>query len=906
MKAPVIGEYLGRYEIVRALGSGAMGQVYAAYDASLDREVALKVLRAQFANDFERRERFEREAKAIAALDHPNIVTIYSVEEDDGTHFLTMQLVEGKTLDQIVPEHGMGVGDFLDLALRLVEAVAAAHRKGIVHRDLKPSNVMVTDDGRLKVLDFGLAKLRNGGVGALSAADPSTVGLTFEGQIIGTVAYMSPEQAEGRAADHRSDIFALGVLMYEMATGEVPFDGDTPISVMSSIIRDTPTLITRLRPGLPPHLARIIRTCLAKDPVRRFQTAIDLRNALDDLKGELQSGEFERVVPLIEEPEVRPAPLPPRPVMPIVRGVAGVALVVGALATGIWWGRNTDGAGGGATTDVARRAQPAPLRLTSQSSLVGSPSWSPNGAELAYSSDVSGSMDIWHQEADGRARRITELPGNETDPDWAPDDSSIAYTSDFGNNGIQLVSPHGGRPGRLTSFGARPKWSPDASRIVFEWRGDVYLVAAQAGAEPSVLVEGTAGSPHPIWSHDGRRIYYWNRSDADVYVISADGGQGAPLGLVPAGQEVSGLAAANDGSFLILSLGPYGGNKDIWKVALDSTGKPSDEPVRLTWPTTDDVQPALSPDNRQLAYAARRVVRHLWSYEFDPQTGRLTGVPTQLTGASDSNYYPSVSADGTQVVWTAHRTSDQGQLYAMRLDDEGLERKVSAVWERGVREVGGAFSPVDEGLLFTSTSRNAYELWRAPCALECVPTRVSDAEHPIRDVMPSWAPDASEVAFYSNRAGNWDIWAMTIGNGGQRRRLTVEDSFEMYPTYSPSGRQIAFWTNRDGGGGDVWVVDANGGGDARPMAVSDAQEGWSAWSPDERWFFFASDRSGAFNIWAQRPGEMAAAFQVTSFEDLDHGLPEAVLYTKFAVTSTSLIIPVEDRSGGLWVIEDVR
>jgi len=904
MKVPVVGEFLGRYEIVRTLGSGAMGQVYAAYDETLGREVALKVLRAQFSDDFERRQRFEREAKAIAALDHPNIVTVYSVEEDDGTHFITMQLVEGKTLDELVPSGGLPVSTFLDLALRLVEAVAAAHRKGIVHRDLKPTNVMVTEDGRLKVLDFGLAKLREDGAAGARIADPETMGLTLEGQIIGTVAYMSPEQAEGRAADHRSDIFSLGVLLYEMATGDAPFHGDTPISVMSSIIKDTPTLITRLKPGLPPHLGRIIRTCLAKDPVRRYQTAIDLRNALDDLKIELQTGEFEATGELAQEPE-RAAPASreaglPRP----LRAASIVALVVAAMALGALWGMSR---GGGATPGGdAINGQPAPLRLTSQASLAGSPSWSPAGTELVYSSDVNGTMDLWHQEADGRTRRLTSMPGDETDPDWAPDDSSVAYTSDFGNNGIHLVSPHGGQPSRLTDFGVRPKWSPSADRIVFEWRGDVYVVETHGSSEPRVLVEDTAGSPHAIWSHDGSRIYYWSRSDADVFMMPVDGGAPEALDLVPAGQEVAGLAASDDGRFLVLSRGPYGGNKDIWKVTLGGDGRPDGAPVHLTWPTTDDVDPAISPDGRKLAYAARRITRHLWAYDFDPVSARPTGVQQQLTTASDSNYYPSVSADGSELVWTAHRTSDQGQLYSMRLDGELIENKVTTVWERPVREIGGAFAPGGDGLLFTSTWRGAYELYRARCIVDCVPTPLTDTEHPVRDVMPSWSPSGDRVVFYSNRSGNWDIWSLVLGNGGEPRRLTQALTFEMYPSYSPSGRYIAYWTNRDGGDGDLWEIDAESGNNARPLAVSDAQEGWGVWSPDERWFFFASDRSGSFNIWAQEAdAEHPEPFQVTRFSALDRGLPEAVLYTKFAVAPGRLIIPVEERSGGLWLLQDI-
>jgi len=901
MRVPKVGENLGRYEIVRAIGSGAMGEVFAAYDESLAREVALKVLRPQFSEDFERRQRFEREAKAIAALDHPNIVTIYSVEEDDGTHFITMQLVEGRTLDELIPEGGMDTATFLELSLRLVEAVAAAHLKGIVHRDLKPSNVMVGDDGRLKVLDFGLAKLRDDAHDFAALVDPSTIGLTLEGQIIGTVAYMSPEQAEGRAADHRSDIFSLGVLMYEMATGELPFDGDTPMSLMSSIIKDTPVLITRRKPGLPAHLARIVRSCLAKDPVRRYQTAIDLRNALDALKDELQSGEFESIVVADGGTDVGYMPGQKSSPLSWVVGTAAVGAV--ALLAGFWLGGFTGEASTTATADGAGNGQPAPIRLTSQAGLVGSPSWSPDGSDIVYSSDVSGSMDLWHQEEDGRARRFTDLPGNETDPDWAPNGLLVAYTADFGSEGIQLIDPHGSNPAQLTEFGARPKWSPDSERIMFDWRGDIYVVDAQVGAVPRELVVGTAGKPQPIWSHDGSRVYYWSRSEADVYMMTvADGGKGEPLGLVPTGQEVTGLAAADDGTFFVMSVGPYGGNKDIWKVRLGDDRRPVGAPVRLTWPTSDDIDPALAPGGNQMAYIARHIVRHLWAYEFDPQTAQLTGMQTQLTAAADSNYYPSISADGEVLVWTAHRTSDQGQLYSMRLDDF-VETKVTTNWDRAVREIGGTFSP-DGELVLSSTAHGSYELWQVPCAADCVPTNLTRTEHPERDVLPTFSPDGSGVAFYSNRAGNWDIWTKEIGNGGDPQRLTRSASFEMYPTYSPSGDRIAFWTNRDGGGGDIWVIDSKNGASPSPLVVDPAQEGWSAWSPDGQWFFFISDRSGSFNVWAQ-PAAGGDPHRVTRFEALHTGLPEAVLYTKFAVAPGRLIIAVEDRSGGMWRLDGI-
>ena len=281
---------LGHYRIVRPIGAGGMGEVFLADDGKLGRKVALKVLAHALAADPERRGRFEREARAVAALNHPNIITIYSVEDLDGVLFLTMELVEGKTLTELIPPHGMSLEQLLHVGIPLADAVGAAHQRGITHRDLKPANVMVTDEGRVKVLDFGLAKLQEESpVDGLSAT--MTQGqLTAEGRIVGTVAYMSPEQAQGKAVDARSDVFSLGVLLFEMATGEKPFKGDTNMSVLSAIIKDTPSSVTDLRQDLPRDVGRILRRCLAKDPEERYQTAKDLRNDLRLLKEDLDTG----------------------------------------------------------------------------------------------------------------------------------------------------------------------------------------------------------------------------------------------------------------------------------------------------------------------------------------------------------------------------------------------------------------------------------------------------------------------------------------------------------------------------------------------------------------------------------------------------------------------------------------
>ena len=275
------GTKFGPYEIQSPLGAGGMGEVYRATDTKLGRDVALKVLPGEMAQDPERLARFRREAKALAQLDHPNIVTIYSVEECDGVHFLTMQLVEGLPLDRVIPQGGLPFEQIVEIASALGDALAAAHDKGIVHRDLKPANVMVSNEGRVKVLDFGLAK-------DVGASDPADATLTSDhrtqaGMVMGTPAYMSPEQTSGRPLDHRTDIFSLGVVLHEMATGRRPFDGSSSAELVSAILRDNPPPVTDARPDLPSDLARIVRRCLEKDPRHRLQTARDVSNEFRDL-----------------------------------------------------------------------------------------------------------------------------------------------------------------------------------------------------------------------------------------------------------------------------------------------------------------------------------------------------------------------------------------------------------------------------------------------------------------------------------------------------------------------------------------------------------------------------------------------------------------------------------------------
>ncbi len=287
----MLGKELNHYKILRELGRGGMGAVYAAEDTRLQRQIALKVLPEDVADDEERLRRFQREARAVAALNHPNIVVVHSVEESGGCHFITMELVEGGSLADVIPPGGLPLEKFFDYGIALAEAISAAHESGITHRDLKPTNVMVTPDGRIKVLDFGLAKLSEPEVSDEDETQLQTDSLTADGKIVGTAAFMSPEQAEGKPVDHRADIFSLGILLFQMATGDRPFKGESTISLLTAIIRDQAPSVTDLKANLPRHLARVIARCLEKNPEHRYQSAKDVRNELTGLRQELASGD---------------------------------------------------------------------------------------------------------------------------------------------------------------------------------------------------------------------------------------------------------------------------------------------------------------------------------------------------------------------------------------------------------------------------------------------------------------------------------------------------------------------------------------------------------------------------------------------------------------------------------------
>ena len=520
----MIGRTLSHYKVLEKLGSGGMGEVYVAEDTKLSRQVALKALPPEMASS-ERRMRFEREAKAVAALNHPNIVTIHSVEEAEGIHFITMELVRGKTLSELIPQKGLPLNKFFEVAIPLADAVSAAHQKGITHRDLKPDNLMVSDEERLKILDFGLAKLKQefaeAGISELPTQSP-----TQEGRILGTVAYMSPEQAEGKSVDHRSDIFSIGIILYQMATGERPFKGDTTVSILSSILREAPASVTEVNPDIPRDLGKIIRRCLTKDPERRYQSAKDVRNELEELKQDVDSGEVLGGVPTARSRNRRP----------VLAAVAVVAVIAGTLGYIL------------RPAEVAEVTTGSPIagtftQLTSQPGLERAPGLSPDGAFFVYQSQASGNWDIYLQRVGGeRSMNLTEKsPAGDWAPAFSPDGKEVAFNSERLGGGIFIMGATGENVRRLTDAGLNPAWSPDGSEVAYAedfatplGRGNVpsklWAVNVTSG-EKRLITEGDA--VEPSWSPHGHRIAYWGlpkgSSQRDIWTIPSQGGEAVPV-----------------------------------------------------------------------------------------------------------------------------------------------------------------------------------------------------------------------------------------------------------------------------------------------------------------------------------------------------------------------------------------
>jgi len=758
----MIGRTLGHHQILEKLGGGGMGDVYAALDTQLSRKVALKLLRPEAASSAERRNRFEREAKTIAALHHPQIVTVYSIEEAEGLHYITMEWVEGKTLEALIPTSGMDLGRFLELASPIADALSAAHQSGVTHRDLKPANIMVDESGKVKVLDFGLAKLRPE-PSPPEMSELPTESLTREGVLLGTPAYMSPEQAEGKSVDHRSDIFSLGVTFYQMLTGQRPFSGSGPASILASILHHTPPTLTEIRPELPSDVGRIVRRCLAKDPERRFQTATDLRNELEEIAEELKGH------------QPRPASARPRGARWLVAAVGVGAVILALLSLALFRGRSM-------TTAWTIRP------VTNFVGYEDFPSSSPDGTFVAYADDASGSMDIFVMSSGGgRPVRLTDSPADEVSPRWSPDGRLIAFVSDRGRGTqIYLVPPLGGAERQLVetgipylermdeawaTLGAQP-WSPDSKEVVFSRAGPsggiaLWKVELETGQETQ-LSRPPQGSDdvQASWAFDGRRIVFCRRRGGlgSLWLLSATDGTANPL--VEDENDSFQPAWSADGRRVVFA-STRAGSVNLWEV--DVQAKRARQITTGTW----DWSPSVARDGK-LLYTGFLDQSDLYWLELGAGEERLT------FNTSD-NFAPRISPDRERIVYQSNRTGNDEIWVLDRAT--GTERPLT---QHPAWDTLPDWSPDGQEIAFLSNREGKFQLW-VMNAEGGAPRRLGSQEIPVNGYgctalrpAPRWSPDGKSIGYLAPGEQGIGLWVVDRDGGDARPRLWGALRFDWY------------------------------------------------------------------------------------------------------------------------------
>ena len=798
------GRQIGRYEVLSHIGRGGMGEVFLARDASLGRKVALKLLRAEFTGDEGRLRRFRQEARAASALNHPNILTIHEIGQADTLHFMATEYVEGETLRQHSARAPMTLGRVLDVAVQVAGALAAAHHAGIVHRDIKPENVMLRTDGYVKVLDFGLAKL----------ADPKAVGgagptlpqaVTEPGRVMGTVSYMSPEQARGMEVDARTDIWSLGVMIYEMAAGHQPFEGETASDVMALVLQKEPPPLAHFTQEVPAELERMVRKALRKDKEERYQTIKDLLIDLRNLRKELDvEAEMER----FSSPAISRMSGSGRSTAATAHSTSSaeyivtevkqhrraVALILGiiilaAVTLYVLPRRNP-------LTKEAPTMKATFTQLSEQPGPEFFPSLSPDGKSFVYASYASGNLDVYLQRVGGRnpINLTKDSLSDDTQPAFSPDGEHITFRSEREGGGIFVMGATGESVKRLTDFGFNPAWSPDGKEIACADEnlidpnlrlnpGSRIWAVNVATGEKRLLTE--KHSMQPNWSPRGVRVAYFG--------VRMPGGQ-----------------------------------RDIWTIPAAGG-----EPVEVTNDQALDWNPVWSPDGKYLYFASDRGgSMNLWRIPLEENSGKVLGQPEAVTTPSSYSGDMSFSHDGKRIVYT--QTVNRVNLQQVGFDPRRETVTGQPVWiTQGSRWAGAPnLSPDGEWLAFDSQGGQQEDLFVIRRDGTSLRQLTNDME---RDRMPRWSPDGRRLAFYSNRSGNFDAIWLINSDGSGLQQLTHTSKSATRPVWSPDGTRLAY--HNDGGATSIIEVGKSWHEQSPEVlpAISDSSDWfpWS-WSPDGR------------------------------------------------------------------------
>ncbi len=737
------GTRLGAYDVIGLLGAGGMGQVYRARDTKLNRYVAIKVLPDDLARDPERLARFTREAQTLAALNHPNIAHIHGLEENNGIVALVMELVEGHDLSVLIAGGPIPLAEALPIARQIAEALEAAHEQGFVHRDLKPANVKVREDGTVKLLDFGLAKglLQDDSreISGTLANSPTIASpaVTGAGVVLGTAAYMAPEQARGKKIDRRVDIWAFGVVFYEMLTAIRLFEGESVAETLGLIFSREPDL-DALPPTTPPGIRRIIGRCLVKDPRQRLRDAGDARLLIDDaIEGKSDSVSASAAA-------APSAPQSSRSPWPIVGACAIVAILAGAVG---WIARRPPDAG----PAVVEFSQ-----VTDQLGLETTPSISPDGKSVVYAKLNGPDNALYLQRIGGRVpQRISPpAPAEDAQPAFSPDGERIAFRSGRDGGGIFVMSVTGESVTRLLDSGYLPSWSPDGNEIVvcttyFDTPTDISslttalkVVNVKTGQVRTLPVSERA--LQPAWSPSGARIAYWTvgakAGQRDIHTVAADGSDAATGGVAVTNDVALDWSPAwsPDGRYLYFS-STRGGTMNLWRVRIDEqSGRPLSEPQSMFTPSAWSGDVSFARDGSRFVFASLDYRSTVQRAPFDATRGVLTGAPAPVLRSNQPIRDQRLSPDGK---WLAFTTS-------------------------GVRE----------DLFVASVDGTDYR-------------RLTD--DPFRDRGPSWSPDGSHLAFYSDRSGTYELW-MINADGSGLRPITQNTGNPGFPVWSPTGDRMVF------------------------------------------------------------------------------------------------------------------
>ena len=775
------GVRLGPYEILAPLGEGGMGEVYRTRDTRLGRDVALKVLAARVAGSASARERFEREARAVGALSHPNILALYDVGLEGETAYAVTELLEGQTLRKALLAGALPVRKALDYAAQVARGLVAAHEKGIVHRDLKPENLFVTKGGHVKILDFGLAKLSLAESDEAGPASLSNEGRTEPGRILGTVGYMSPEQARGQPADARSDIFSLGAVLYEMLAGKKPFQRDSGIDTLTAILKEEPPDLVLTNQVVPPGLDRLVHHCLEKDPAQRFQSARDLVFDLESLSSSSLSGASPAFAPAGGRASRRPVRI-----VLVGAGVAAAAVAGWLLASRL-------------RVVTAGPQRPTFQRLTSQPGGETKPALSPDGESVAFASASAGNRDIWVQRV-GSDKAINLTPdsaADDTDPAFSPDGALIAFHSDRDGGGLYVMGATGESVRRVTAGGFSPDWTPDGKELVFadeeiaspllRSRSRLWAVNVASGVKrPLLETDGVepAVSPH------GLRVAYWglkgDTAQRDVYTIPLAGLKGGESPVPVTDDPAVDFSPfwSPDGRTLYFG-SDRGGSFNLWKVAIDEkTGRTRGEPEPVTLPTTwAGIYPGSfrgARANARIAFTAPAELMTIERVALDPALAPA-GPPVVLRRGSTMFLDLEISPDGTTLVTRTQGASEN--LCVLPVDGSGLRQ----------------------------LTRDGF-----------------------RNRSARWSPDGGRIFFYSNRGGAYGVWTIRPDGSDMTAVSPLPPASWAAPVPSPDGTLIA--VGRPSTRHVVVVrLPAGAAGPDPPPPLLEIEGKWAwDWSPDGR------------------------------------------------------------------------